>query len=283
MRRVLVVGGDSLLGASLTARLRTASKEVIATTRRQALATRQRPFFELSQTERWPSLEGEVAYIFAAETSIAACERDPSGTRALNVDATAKLVETLVRRGAYVCVPSTTLVFDGKRAGYRPSDRVSPVTEYGRQKADLEEAALQIGGERLCVVRVGKVVARSVPVFGEWIAGLQNGRSICAFSDMTMAPVGLETLCDLFLRIGEGRPKGILHFTASRDISYVDAARDLARILEADEKLVRPTSRPAGTFAPEHTALDSTETQRLLGVGIPDPYEAIDALKAPEA
>ena len=273
------------MGAALAAHFESEGDDVTATTRRSERVAQKRPFLDLREpSERWPRLSTDVAFFCASETSVSRCEADPVGTRAINVTACVDLARGLLGSGAFVCIPSSTLVFSGERAGYSTDEEPSPACEYGRQKAALEEAMLALGSERVGIVRVGKIVSAQVPLFRDWMSALRLGGTIRAFEDMVMAPVALSAVCEVFARLADMRTAGILHFTASEDLSYVEAARILARELEVPPERVRSERRPPSVVAaPAHTMLDSTATRAKLGIEIPDPQTAIRLLTAAES
>ena len=70
---------------------------------------------------------------------------------------------------------------------------------------------------------------------------------------------------------------GVIHVSATQDVSYAEVAQHIAFKLGADEMLVQPVScRKVGqTFAPEYTTLD---TSRLSEIGklAQGPWEAIN-------
>jgi dTDP-4-dehydrorhamnose reductase len=277
--RVLVVGGDSRIGSALTTSFRAQGYDVVATSRR---ADAERNGFVTLDLRRLPAsmqpYRADVAFVLAAQTSIATCERNPSETRAVNVTATAELVRTLVEMGTFVCVPSTTLVFSGAQAYQQPADPVQPVTEYGRQKAEMEARVAEIAGARACIVRIGKVIADDVPLFKDWVERLQTDRSIEAFANAVMAPVSRSAVVDLFERIARMQRPGIFHFTATSDITYLDAAQQLARRLGAAPGLVHRAERPAGGETQTHTVLNCTATAEAFGIAIPEAASAIASL-----
>jgi dTDP-4-dehydrorhamnose reductase len=285
VRRVLIVGGDSVLGRAAAQTFAKRGDNVVATTRRRERIAPNRPYFDLSEpSDAWPKLEADVAFLFASDTSIARCEHEPAPTAVVNVTAPANLARRLIDGGAFVCIPSSTLVFSGERAGYLPGDAPAPACEYGRQKRDLEDAVRAAGGQRVCIIRLGKVVSPEVALFGEWMSALARGRTIRAYADMVMAPVALSAASDLFARIADAQLPGTFHFTARQDVTYEEAASELARRLGAAPSQVEAIPHPDTTIAaPTHTMLDSSATAQAFGIRIPAPLAAISSLAEEEA
>ena len=82
----------------------------------------------------------EAAVICAAITRQELCRKEPEATRQINVVRTLDLIRDLVEAETFVVFLSTNLVFDGSRPQRRGDEPLSPKMEYGRQKAEVEEA-----------------------------------------------------------------------------------------------------------------------------------------------
>src|SRR5262249_19700295 len=96
----------------------------------------------------------------AALARIADCQRDPDLAYRINTRGSALLAELASEAGARLLLVSTDLVFDGERGGYREEDAPSPLSVYGRSKADAEAAVL--AAPRTVVARVGLLYGPSV-------------------------------------------------------------------------------------------------------------------------
>lgn len=267
----LVVGGDSGIGRALLA----ADPHALATSRRGGPL-----HLDLSDDPaQWQPPAGvEAAFLCAAVTAIAACERDPAGTRLLNVERTVALARRLEAAGAFVVFLSTNQVFDGsqpQRAGDSP---VCPQSEYGRQKA----AAERLLGESVAVVRLTKVVAPDTPLFRDWAAALRAGERVRAFTDLVCAPLPLGFVARALLTIGAARAGGVWQLSGERDLSYAELARYLATQLGANAALVETASAAdAGlppSARPRHTTLDTSRWRAAFDRPIPSVWQALDTV-----
>lgn len=273
---VLVVGADGTIGKALGAAWTAAGATVIETTRR---VSDRKLVLDLaapiSNVELPPA---DVAYLLAAATDLAACERDPAGTGAINATRPIELARRLAARGTHVVFASTNIVFDGTRALRRGDAPISPGCEYGRQKAKVEAALAELG-PRAASLRLTKVVGPATGPFAGWIGALRRGETIDAFSDKVCAPVTLQDTAALFQAIGEKKLSGIFQASASRDITYVEAALAIARRIGARAEQVKAVlGRERGVseiFRPPHTSLDPTRLRDALGWKQPDPEVAL--------
>jgi dTDP-4-dehydrorhamnose reductase len=284
MAAALVIGGDGQIGAALRSRLAVAGEHVVATSRRPAATGDDRLLLDLSlDLSSWRPPDGiDLAYLCAAITSVAACEADPAGTRRVNLDGLWTVSQLLLEAGAFVVLPSTNLVFDGTSPHRPASDPVSPLTEYGRQKADFEQLLLGAGGQT-AVVRLTKVLSPQSRLLREWATKLRAGEAIHPFSDMVMAPVTLALATETLLKVGIMRASGIAQVSAEEDVTYEEAARRLAVCLGARGELIQPIRAAEVGIAPEavpqHTTLDASRLQDL-GLKTPQAWETLDTIYA---
>jgi dTDP-4-dehydrorhamnose reductase len=285
---LLLVGGESEIGAAMHRHLAARGDAVITTTRRRinGSAFPRRPLFDLSDPlDGWEPPPGtRAACILAGVSRLAACAADPLGSAHLNVVQTLALAERLLERGIFVAFLSTNLVFDGSRPNTSVEAAAAPVSEYGKQKARAE-AALRVRMDRgapVAILRLSKVLSPETALFSDWADTLSRGEPIRAFSDMRLAPVPADIACEAIVALLDARSPGVFQLSGPRDVSYAEAARDLARCIGADPVLVENARAaladlPAGA-TPRHTTLDSALMRSRFGVAVPDAGEVIDGL-----
>ena len=281
---ILLVGGDSEIGAATNRFLTAQGHAVAATTRRPDRVAVDRPTLDLAAPlDVWePPAETRSACIFAAMARLAACAADPVGTAHINVTQTLTLVERLIARGIHVLFLSTNQVFDGNTPNTPADAPTCPVSEYGWQKARVEAALREHlrGGAPVAILRLAKVVSRGMPLIDDWTAALSSGREIRAFHDMTLAPVPTEIVSSAIGALLHDRASGIYQLTGSRDVSYAEIGRFVAGSLDADPALVTEISAleaglPNGA-TPRHTTLDSSLLRDRYSLDVPDAWQVIE-------
>ena len=260
--RILVVGGDGLVGAGLTRHLTAAGVEVVATTRR-----RDGPLFldVAAAADAVPALPRvDAAVLCAGVARLADCDRDPDGSRRVNVDGVIGIAAALVRQGAYVLHLSSDKVFDGQVAQRRRDEPTCPLTRYGEQKVAAEAGVLALAPE-VGVLRLSKVLAPSLSLLNDWAAALRAGVQIAPFTDMYLAPVSLDLVCGLIARLLQARAAGVYQCSGAIDRSYVDLAKSLARNLSADPGLIAPcrSGLDPSALSPNTTLDMSVELERF--------------------
>jgi dTDP-4-dehydrorhamnose reductase len=285
---MLIVGGDSEIGAATYRAARERGKPVAATTRRPESVAPERPFLDLSASlDRWQPPSGTTsACICAAVARLATCAADPEGTARINVVQTGALIEKLLARGIYVLFLSTNQVFDG-REPHVPADAPSaPLSAYGRQKARTE-AVLRghmTQGAPVGILRLAKIVSATTPLLSGWITDLSAGKPIRAFCDMTVSPTPMHLVCAAIASLLRDRATGTFQLTGPRDVTYAEIGRLLAAQLGANRALVTETSvreaaLPEGA-APPYTTLDSSLLRLRYGLEALDVRQVVEWLAA---
>src|SRR5215470_12346890 len=138
----LLIGGDSEIGKATSRFLQAQGMPVRATTRRHDRISADRPFLDLADAlDDWTPPPGtRSTCVLAAVARLAACAADPIGSARINVTQTLTLIERLLASDVHVLFLSTNQVFDGDTSHVVPEAPVAPVSEYGRQKAQVEAA-----------------------------------------------------------------------------------------------------------------------------------------------
>jgi dTDP-4-dehydrorhamnose reductase len=281
---VLIVGGDSEIGAAAYRAMRAQGQVVAATTRRPERVAPNRPLLDLSAPlDVWEPVPGTTsATICAGIVRLAACADDPQGSALVNVNRTLTLVEKLLARDIAVLFLSTNQVFDGRMPHMSANAPYAPVSEYGRQKARTEMALRDLMGQGapVAILRLAKVISTSMPLLKGWITDLSAGRPIRAFSDMKLAPTPTDLVCAAISALLRDRTSGIFQLTGPRDVTYTEVGRFIANRLGVDRSLVQQTSAleaglPVGA-TPLNTTLDSSLLCGRCGFEVPDVLDIVE-------
>ncbi len=270
---LLIVGIDSLIGKALFTVSKRGVPKVLGTTRRLATISAGMPvvYLDLGKLEDWqcpPTIK--VAVFCAGITKIYECKNDPEQSYRINVTGISQLANKLLQQGVLVVYLSTNQVFDGLSPYPLPDDPVSPVSEYGKQKVEIEQQ-LRDWGKNFAIVRLTKVLGGDFPLFTNWVNTLKKGDIIRPFSNMMMAPVPLSSVISVLRLIIDRRSEGIFHISGDHDISYDEVARIGARTLGLNPDLIRPlTAAEAGynEHIPPHTTLDTECLRESFGIEV---------------
>jgi dTDP-4-dehydrorhamnose reductase len=232
--------------------------------------------------ERVLGLSPRVIIHLAAISKPSDVLRDPDLAHALNVDATATLVELSTRMGSRFIYASTDMVFDGgvfdadgdggaSAAPYTEQHATEPGTLYGRTK--LLGECYAMGYARSLIVRLplmyGLPEASRAPTFFQtMLSALQAGQPIHLFEDELRSPLWLEDAAHALLRLAHDKLTGVLHVPGPEALSRLHMGQKLAAALGcSDAPLIAAKSAALGGLEPRprDLRLDDTRYRTLFG------------------
>jgi dTDP-4-dehydrorhamnose reductase len=221
----------------------------------------------------------DVAVFCAAMARFKDCREQPSVAMQVNVTSPVELATRITSRGGRVVFLSTSAVFDSTKPQVSPDAQRCPVTEYGKLKAEAEQAFLALG-PAATVFRLTKVVEKKTRLFADWRNEWQRGRSVSAFSDHFLSPISLDQVVEALAYVATSNTSGIVQISGEVDVSYADVAHHLARRWSVHPSKVVPVGAREYGIPPSevltHTTLDTTRLHALTGFQPPDPYELLD-------
>lgn len=275
--KFLIIGADSFIGSALVYFFKNAGESVISTTRNKSTICLDRIYLDLKDEVSDLKFHDSVdTVVFCAGiTRVDHCERDKLTSRKVNVESVCKLADILVGKGAHIIFLSSNAVFDGLKEYPSHEDNVSPITEYGRQKAEVEKQLIKEYPSRVTILRLTKVLGARNPLFDDWLLSLKRGDVIHPFSDMYIAPIPLSFVVSVVRVVVDRDVKGILHLSGDKDFSYADIAFMAAALLGVKKEQVNPihageTGLVKGTIRTTMTALNTDRLKNELGITPPE-------------
>ena len=156
--------------------------------------------------------------------------------------------------GARLLHLSTDVVFDGRKGSpYVEADPPSPVTDYGRAKAEAE-ARVAAAHPGALLVRTSLLYGGPEPSKHELAA---RDPAFVFFTNEIRSPIHVTDLAQALLELAELDVSGPLHVAGADDVSRAELAELLAR---------RPVrTAPAPATRPLDCSLDSSRAQELIG------------------
>lgn len=204
----------------------------------------------------------------AAASDPAFCEHHADEARRINVTATESLAGHCAQCKIPFVFTSTDLVFGGTRPPYAENDATSPISAYGRQKAEAEQRVMACNTEAL-VCRLPLMIGFSGGFRGtfslEMLKALEAGTPINLFVDEFRTPVDGESAATGILTV-LGETSGILHLGGRQRISRYEMGQRLAAIMECKKTNIRPVSiknMAASAPRPPDVSLNSQRAFRL--------------------
>jgi len=167
---------------------------------------------------------------------------------------------------------STDVVFDGQKGNYVEDDPPSPITPYGRSKAQAE-AEVWGAGAKATVVRTSLIYGwrPRIDRNTRWIVGdLRAGKPVRLFTDELRCPIWVESLAAAVVELAGLMYTGVLHVAGAQALSRYEFGVRLARFHGLDPgPLIPVRSRESGLHRPLDCTLDCSRARALLRTPLP--------------
>lgn len=188
---VLVLGASSFIGRRLMAEL---GAQATGTYCRRPMA--RSVYFNALTMSLDPILDGlpgiTHAVILLGITKLNDCDMRPEAVATLNVTATTRCIDALIRRNIVPVFASSNMVFDGQRGDYLERNPTNPIIAYGRQKRAVEHYILRSTKHGM-IFRFDKICGDTPhdnSLFTSWVDWLIKGRTrVKCASDQVFSPV----------------------------------------------------------------------------------------------
>ncbi|MGE5619659.1 MAG: SDR family oxidoreductase [Sphingomonadaceae bacterium] len=256
-KRVLVTGGNGLLGTKTLELLLAEGREPIsASLEPEAMNAFLGgfPYFQLDITDA-EAVRGLIARLrpdavihTAAFTAVDACETERELSRRVNVDGTANVADACREFGARLVHVSTEYVFDGESGPYTEDDTPHPISHYGRTKLESEDAVRQRCSDW--------VIGRTTVLFGHapnvrpsfvaWLVDrLSRGERVRVVDDQIGSPTLADNLAQMLLALLDSDRRGEIYNTVGDTILDRHAFSVMAaRLFGLNPELIDRTKTP---------------------------------------
>jgi len=213
----------------------------------------------------------------AAERRPDVAEKDPAGTRKLNVDVCHHLAELGAKLNFTLVYISTDYVFDGTSPPYLPSSATNPVNLYGTTKRDGEMAVLGVQGAKSVALRVpvlygpaSRNTESAINVLLDIVQD-QSGKQYKMDHYATRYPTNVVDIANFLVRlstINTSLIPPILHYSAPEPYTKFELCLVFSRLLGVPIPHITPDAEePSGAAAvsrPRDCQLYTRETEDLM-------------------
>lgn len=165
------------------------------------------------------------------------CESDPQKSYECNVIGTLKLCKSLIFNGIKPVVFSSDYVFDGQLLEYTEISSTSPLNSYGRQKAELEEQALNLD---CLIVRLSKVYGTQKgdkSLIDEMALNFFQKKEVRAASDQIFAPLHVDDVVRSVMALLMKKCRGLYNLAGDEKMSRHQLAKKIAEKMGKKEFL----------------------------------------------
>jgi dTDP-4-dehydrorhamnose reductase len=256
-KRLLIIGANGFVGERLGIRA-TDAYDVF----RADLAAPAKPDeLQMDVTDPvsvragFEAVRPHAVVLLAAIADIDLCERQPDLAQAVNVIGAVTVAGHCAASGARLLYASSAAVYDGSRHGYTEADRTTPVSIYGRTKAQAEIELKKILPEVL-ILRPALVLGFSAApgtnaMLNKLAESFRAGKVSRVPDYEYRNPIDADTLCQAILGLtASQRARGIYHIGATDSISRFDLVCRLADRLGFPRTLVEAQREPLPGRAP---------------------------------
>ncbi len=202
----------------------------------------------------------DIIFHLASISNPNQCEKDPGESYASNVAGTKNIIAAAKKLNSGLVFTSSDLVFDGSSAPYKESDVPSPISRYGTQKQEAENAVLDY--EKGKVVRLPLLFGQKSPHSGSFLQPMVNflraKSKITLFEDEFRTPISAAKAIEGLLWIASSSNK-LAHISCDERISRYDLGIKIAGYLGLDPSLIIKTKQDEIKFPakrPKDTSLD---------------------------
>jgi|TARA_B110000483_G_C18073906_1_gene495244 dTDP-4-dehydrorhamnose reductase len=242
MDKILIVGGDSLVGKSLILSWSNKNFEVHSTSRR--VDDHENIYFDLEEPD-FSKFSSHYSFIvfLAGNTNIQHCIDNPILSEKVNVHnliVALNFFETICTNVLFL---SSADVFDGSNPRESVYARHSPKNLYGHHKALVENFILE-KSKIISILRLSKVIHSDFKLFLDWKKAVYKKEEIFPYSDKYFSPTQLTQVIDKINHIRLNNEIQIHHCSGDDDISYFNYA---LKYLECDPALITPIKDPSAS------------------------------------
>ncbi len=275
MGPLLVTGGSGFLGGEL---LRQAQGRPLAATYLSG-----RP--DGPQAVEWIELDvrdeagvrSAIARVRPAAVIHTAYRQDGEGARETTVDGAGAVARAAAAVGARLVHMSSDVIFDGtKPTAYDELDPPSPITDYGRAKADAEHVVAEAHPEAL-LVRTSLIYGHGHSRHERLALEAARGEGELAFFDDELrCPAAVDDLAAALLELVDRAESGVLNVAGREVVSRYEFACLVAGGAGLPSDQIRRASiAESGLTRPGNCALTSARAAGLLQTRMRGPRERL--------
>ena len=272
--KALILGAGGLTGRYLLREAKRRGMEVVAFTRLELDITKPD-----AARETLAKVKPELVINAASVTSLETCEENPVLSRKVNCEAPEDWAKECGRAGVRFVHLGTDYIFDGKKSSaYLPTDPPSPLSRYGKDKAEGEKRVLRANPHAL-VVRLAWVYGHGGKTFMSKLPGILAEKEVVELAGgRTGSCTYAGEAARIILDSAAKRAEGVYHGVQAGMTTWKSfAERALENMKTKDGKVAcreireLPQEKIAGLKVPRpaYSPLDISATEKILGRKIP--------------
>ncbi len=265
-KKVAVLGGATgLLGRALVRALEAKQADATATTRADLNVTNE------NEVATWlDQTQPEILFNCVAYTAVDKAEDDVEAATLLNSEVPAILGRQCSSHNILLIHYSTDFVFDGRSEHpYFEEDRPAPASVYGQTKLDGETALLDLGYDKLLIIRTAWLFGPGKTNFVHKILGLAKEReTISVVNDQIGSPTFAPDLAKHTLDLIRHNARGLFHLTNSGKASWCELATEAVSVAGLNCRVdpVPTSAYPTRAVRPAYSALSTAAFTKATSI-----------------
>lgn len=225
-----------------------------------------------SVREVFAKINPDIVINCAAFTNVDGCEANFDAAHAVNADGAENLAIACKENDAVFVHVSTDYVFPGNEPGERvESDKVSPISAYGKTKLEGEDRALK-AWEKTHIVRTAWLYGLYGKNFVDTMVNLSKTHDeLNVVADQFGNPTNAEDLAYELTKIALSNSFGIWHATGEGTCTWADLAEKAIELYGQACKINRVTSEeykalnPKSAARPHYSSLKNKHLEDTIG------------------
>jgi dTDP-4-dehydrorhamnose reductase len=271
-RRLLVTGASGLLGNKIVEFAKN-DYTLIPLHKTEPLHSNSLKLDITDTTEvlsLFSDLKPDVIIHTASETNVDKCETEKEEAWKINAEGTHNITIACSQIGAKLIYISTDYVFDGEKGLYTEKDKPNPINFYGVSKLEGEHHVIQ-HCENYVILRTS-VLYDWHPWkqnFVTWVINqLKQNKEITVVEDHYNTPTLADNLAEITIETVQKDLKGLYHASGSERISRYEFAKQIAKIFNLNQSLIKPIKMSQLTAwvakRPKDSSLNTEKIQKQL-------------------
>ena len=232
----IIFGASGLLGGYLYDHFTRKDYRTIGTFSANARSGLCHFDFRCSRVDSLP-LKSETRYIAilcSAIGNISYINQHPADARAVNVEGTQRVIAELSALKIPVLFISSDNVFSGEQGGYTDRAQAEPVSEYGKQKKEIEDYLQSSYPEQSTTLRIAKIIGNHQAdgtILNDIVQQLQSGSIVKAASDLVFNPTAVKDIIRAIEVLLRSEAVGTFNFCNPEPISRLTLTEKVAQAL----------------------------------------------------
>jgi len=232
--KYLVIGGSGFLGRELLRVLGETAKGTFSTNSFKGGIPFDGASGKLRSLKADLGSMPEVVFLLHGNANPDFCAKNPELTRQANVLGMKRLISETWEVGALPVYMSTDYVFDGSHGLRTENEPRCPSTEYGRQKAEIEEW-LEESGQPFLICRSSKIVSGdrdTHSILGQWLNDLEAGKLLRCAVDQVFSPAHVNDIALSMRDLVAVGARGLFNVAGPEPVSRYDLAKLLLEAIQ---------------------------------------------------